>query len=139
MDLVVGTVWGSIYTNTGLAVLTNDGAGNFTTLTKLYAAAPGMVVVADLNGDKKADVVALESSLSRAAVFFQVPQLTVVQSAGTGLVSWPMSWTNWVLQSNLDLSTPNWMNIDNVLNDGTNKSVVVPASTNDIYFRLVPP
>jgi hypothetical protein len=63
----------------------------------------------------------------------------VVQSAGTGLVSWPMSWTNWVLQSNLDLSTPNWMNIDNVLNDGTNKSVVVPASTNDIYFRLVPP
>jgi hypothetical protein len=71
MDLVVGTTYGNVYTDTGLTVLTNDGAGNFAPVTKLYAAAPDPLAIADINGDGKPDLVAAESSSGRLAVSFR--------------------------------------------------------------------
>lgn len=136
-DLVVGTIYGNVYTDTGLTVLTNDGAGNFTTFIKLYAAGPDAEVVADINGDGKADLVALESPLNRVAVFLQVPQLTINQQADSVLVSWPASWSNWVLQANADVSTTNWAPRSDVSNDGTNKSLTVPISPTNLFFRLL--
>ena len=139
MDLVVGTIYGNVYTDTGLTVLTNDGAGNFAPGTKLYAAAPDPLAIADINGDGKPDLVAAESPLSRLAVFFQVPELSIARTTNTVVISWPASWTNWVFQENSDISTTNWQDRSNVTNDGTNKSLTFPVSATNLFFRLLPP
>jgi len=137
-DLVVGTVFGNIYTDTGLTVLTNDGVGSFTIATKLSVAGPKAVTIADVNADGKADLVVAETGLNRAAVLFQVPQLSFVPKPDSVLVSWPASWTNWILQANCNLSTSNWVTRNGASNDGTNKTIAEPLSVTNHFFRLVP-
>jgi hypothetical protein len=138
-DLVVGTVYGSIYVDTGLVVLTNDGAGNFIAVTKLHAAGPAAVVVGDLDDDGKADLISAEEALNRAAIFFQVPQLNIFGGPDQVRVWWPSSWTNWAFQESTGFSTANWVLGNDVIDDGTNRTIYVSVSSTNHFFRLLPP
>lgn len=137
-DLVVGTRLGSIYTN-GVTVLTNDGSGNFTIATKMFVDDPWAEAIADLNADGKPDIVVADPGVNQIAVFFQVPQLSIASQLSNAVVSWPASWTNWVLQENTNLSTTNWLTTTDILNDGTNNTASVPLSCSNLFFRLIPP
>lgn len=56
----------------------------------------------------------------------------------TALLYWPTNSGNFVLQQNLSLGTPNWVQNTNPVNlvNGTNK-VTLNLSTNSFFFRLI--
>jgi N-acetylneuraminic acid mutarotase len=67
---------------------------------------------------------------------------TVTLSIGTTstnsvIVSWPSSASGRVLQTNADLSAPNWGDIGQTpADDGTTKSIVVPSPGGTLFYRL---
>jgi len=66
------------------------------------------------------------------------PLLAVTASGSNVIVSWPSPGTGFVLQENPDLANPNgWANSGlSITDNGTTKSVTVPASAGNKYFRL---
>ena len=67
------------------------------------------------------------------------PKLNVF-SSNAAVVTWPDSaYTNiFALQTNADVNTTNWVNVSLPVNDdGTNKSVTLPAPANNLFFRLL--
>ena len=60
-------------------------------------------------------------------------------SAGASLIiSWPSPSTGFGLQQNTNLATTNWTGLAQTpTDDGTNKSVTVPISAGNEFFRLL--
>jgi N-acetylneuraminic acid mutarotase len=55
----------------------------------------------------------------------------------TIVISWPSSALSTTLQTNADLTTPDWGDSDATpTDDGTNKSVVLPATAGRVFYRL---
>jgi len=136
-------------TNT-LTVLTNDGSGGFdfcTTLTVGHG--PRSIAVTNVNGRLElitanwGDASTGYGSNNTLTVLIQLPpppELTVA-TAGPDVitVSWPLSATNFVLQTNADLTTTNWGIAGfAVSTNGLLQSITVnPALTGNLYFRLI--
>lgn len=139
VDLIVGNIFGSVYADTGLTVLTNDGAGGFSFANKLLVGEPEFIAAADFNGDGKTDLAAAGRAFSQVVVLFQVPQLNVSEEGPNLILSSPACWTNWTFQENSDLSSSNWTPRGVGINDGTNKSLLVPITNSGKIFRLAPP
>ena len=67
-----------------------------------------------------------------------LPSMDVVSSGTDIIVSWPSSFAAWSLQQNPDASNPaGWIDTSYPTNDdGTNKSIIVNATTGALFFRL---
>jgi hypothetical protein len=133
----------NLITNT-LTVLTNDGSGGFVFCTTLTVGdGPRSIAVADLNGDGKLDLISANYNDNTLTVLTQVtppPELTIASvSPDAVAVSWPSSTTNFVLQTNADLTTTNW-GIPNyaISTTGQVESVTIsPLPSENLFFRLM--
>jgi hypothetical protein len=144
VDLICGN-----YNDNTLSVLTNNGSGIFGRNATLKAIPrPGGLIAADFNGDGKMDVICVNGNVAlppnynipgALSVLVNVPTLTSIYSSNNLTVSWPSSWTNWTLSQNPDLTITNWTASTGIVNDGTNKSLTVPALANSLFFRLAHP
>lgn len=70
------------------------------------------------------------------------PYLTVFRTAtDTVVVCWPAPSTGWELQQNTNsVSSVNWSNVTSgILDDGTNKSLIVNPPTGNRFYRLHKP
>jgi uncharacterized repeat protein (TIGR03803 family) len=66
--------------------------------------------------------------------------LGISRSNSSCILSWPSPSTGYALQTNNNLSTTSWSNLDaSAADDGTNKSVTVISSSGSLFFRLVHP
>jgi len=80
------------------------------------------------------------SPAGESLIDFLMPTLTIESSANQITISWPVIWTNAVLQHSYGLAAPQWSAVTNsvsVVND-VNTVTVTPSSTND-FFRLALP
>lgn len=138
VDLIAGNIWGVVYDNT-ISVLTNAEGGVFAPAFEFSAISPQCVATADFNADNKIDLVAVDGAFSKIRLFFNAPTLAINPTNNHMVVSWPSSWTNWVLQQNSNLATTNWTTSGGVSNDGTNKSLTVAPQPGNMLFRLAAP
>lgn len=68
------------------------------------------------------------------------PLLSIHHSGGNAVVSWPSPADGWILQQTEDVAHPNWTSAPyDVADDGVDRSIFVPASTGNRFFRLVKP
>jgi hypothetical protein len=130
-------------TNT-LTVLTNDGSGGFDLCATLTVGNdPRSIAVADVNGDGKLDLVSANYDDNTLTVLTQVtppPELTTTSvSPDTVVVSWPLLATNFVLQTNSDLTTTNWGTPGYTIStNGQLESVTLnPLPLENLFFRLI--
>ena len=70
------------------------------------------------------------------------PLLTITPSGNRAIISWPSPSTGFLLQTNGNISTTNWVNytgsiVTNV--PGTNNSVTINPPTGKLFFRLMHP
>jgi hypothetical protein len=84
----------------------------------------------------------LEGGFWGAAMAVQIegsPLLTIRPVASNSVsVSWPSPSTGFVLQRNDDLTTTNWLNVTiSPIDNGITRSVTVPMSIGNQFFRLV--
>jgi hypothetical protein len=138
-----------------LSVLTNDGSGGF-----VLSSSPNMgvgsypyaVVAADINNDGKLDLISANGGSNSISVFINTttfspptstPSLNIKHSGNGMLVSWPSASAGWSLQQNSDLTTTHWgpsgYSGNNISDDGTNKSFVIPSQPGNLFFRLLHP
>ena len=77
-------------------------------------------------------------SLFAAVQMPGAPLLTVaLTQTNTAVVSWPSPSTGFTLQQNSSVGTTNWTDVGLTANDnGTTKSVIVPASPGSKFYRL---
>ncbi len=66
----------------------------------------------------------------------QAPLLTLTYSANQAIISWPLSFTGWTLQTNGNLSPGNWMNYGGTI---INNTVTNSRPTGNLFFRLTHP
>jgi len=133
-----------------LAVLTNNGSGGF-----VMAVAPFVgdlvdrVLAADINADGSPDLISGKAKwyphspnpifVSSISVFVSVPVLRIERVGHNVIVSWPSSWTNWVLQQSSALTAANWSASSGISDNGTSKSITVPSPIGNLFFRLTHP
>jgi hypothetical protein len=122
-----------------VSVLTNSGSNFIAGFSAVVGAGPSTIVVADLNADSKVDLVSANSGGHSVSVLMNVPVLKISKLGSNAMVSWPASWTNWVLQQKSNLNSGSWLNTGAITNNGTNKSVTVPAGSGNLFFRLSNP
>lgn len=68
------------------------------------------------------------------------PTLVVIHSGNSVKVSWPSPSSGFVLQQNSNLTTTNWPASGfTISDDGTNRSISLPAPTGNLFFRLSHP
>jgi hypothetical protein len=68
------------------------------------------------------------------------PLLSIHRSGGSAVVSWPSPADGWILQQTADVANPNWSSTPyDVADDGVDRSIFVPASVGNQFFRLVKP
>jgi hypothetical protein len=82
------------------------------------------------------------ASSGEAYAWQYAPTLQAASGGGNYVLAWPDSaFTNLLtLQSNTDLTTTNWTDVgSSVIDDGTNKSVTLPAPGTNVFFRLKQP
>jgi hypothetical protein len=65
------------------------------------------------------------------------PTLTITKAGPLVIVSWPSSFSGFILQENTDISTPNWTDVTNnvVTVPGENQVAINPQEANN-FFRL---
>jgi hypothetical protein len=131
-----------------LSILTNNGSGVFGSNATIIVGSNYPTLAADVNQDGKPDLICVDEGMqsdfmyvtsSTLSVFVNVPTLTSIFSSNNLTVSWPSSWTNWMLLQNPDLTTTNWTASTGTGNDGTNESLTVSVPTDSLFFRLVHP
>jgi hypothetical protein len=129
-------------TNT-LTVLTNNGSGGFGfNATLAVGNGPRSIAVADVNGDGKVDLISANYGTNTLTVLTQVippPSLTITPiSPDAVVVSWPLLATNFVLQTNSDLTTTNWGAPDYIIStNGQLESITInPLPSENLFFRL---
>ena len=64
------------------------------------------------------------------------PLLTIVYSNNQAIVSWPLSATGWMLQTNGNVGTTNWVNYGGAV---VNNTVTNSPPTGKLFFRLTQP
>jgi len=65
------------------------------------------------------------------------PLLTIIYSDGSAIVSWPASATTYMLQTNGNLATTNWVNdTSTITTAGGSNSVTITPPRGNVYFRL---
>ncbi len=105
-----------------LTVLTNNGSGGFgSNATLNVGSQPMCVVAADFNGDGKMDLACADAGITATnglvvlinTTPFPPPSLSITLGGGQAALSWPGWATNYVLESNADLSTTNWVAVTN--------------------------
>lgn len=75
---------------------------------------------------------------SLVANFVPAPTLTVLNQAGSLVLSWPTNFSGFSLQQNLDLNTPNWeIPVEGFIPVGTNYQAIISTTTGTRFFRLV--
>ncbi|MFM2294474.1 MAG: hypothetical protein RLZZ350_887 [Verrucomicrobiota bacterium] len=82
------------------------------------------------------------ASSGEAYAWQYAPTLQAASGGGNYVLAWPDSaFTNLLtLQSNTDLTTTNWTDVGSpIIDDGTNKSVTLPAPATNVFFRLKQP
>lgn len=61
-------------------------------------------------------------------------------STNTVIVQWPSPSTGWNLQQNTDLASTNWSTVvSGLVDDGTNKSLIVNPPSGNRFYRLASP
>ncbi|PYM12489.1 MAG: hypothetical protein DME18_11285 [Verrucomicrobia bacterium] len=131
-------------------VLLNNGDGGFQIAVNFALGVPQEVVprwvaVGDFNGDGKPDLAVANERSGNVSVL-----LNTCASAGVNLVaarrnnaltvSWPLPYTNFVLESATNLGSRNWQGIskESTTNNGRCE-VTVPLDQGQRYFRLHKP
>lgn len=131
--------------NNSIQIFTNNGSGIFGSNTTITVAGiPQSLITADVNSDGVADFVTADRNLNLLTVLTQTglarPLLKINHpSASSILLSWISSSTNFVLQTNNNLLTTNWLPANLTVNtsSGTNQSATLsPAPPGKLFFRL---
>lgn len=121
-------------------VLTNNGSGSFVLVaTCPVLPFPEGIAAADVNDDGRVDVISANSLGDTLSVLINAPTLGINFSSNSVLVSWPSSWTNWMLLQNSDLRTTNWISSTGIADDGTNKILTLAPTMGNLFFRLLHP
>ena len=87
-----------------------------------------------------ADGSKLVAALYGRGVYTAPPEILLGNSISNNncILSWPSFATGFGLQTNGDVSTTNWSDAGLPVNDdGTNKSVTLPAPASNLFFRLI--
>jgi hypothetical protein len=65
------------------------------------------------------------------------PVLSIGHSGNEVIVSWPANFSNFILQQNNDLATPNWVDVTNSVNVvGEENQVVISPAVDNNFYRL---
>jgi hypothetical protein len=64
------------------------------------------------------------------------PLLTITYAGNQAVVSWPLSATGWTLQTNGNVSSPNWVNYGGTI---VNNALTNTHPTGTLFFRLTHP
>ena len=129
-----------------IQVFTNNGSGGFGSNTTINLGTQSSVVTANVTGTtRKYVITANHSPLGKLTVLTQPgpfsPHLTITHpSLNSFKVSWVSTYTNFILQTNSNLTAPNWSpaNLPLSLSNGTNQSSTLnPAPPGKLFFRLV--
>jgi len=136
-----------------LTVLTNNGYGVFGSNTTLTVGTlPYFLVAADVNADGKPDLITANFKDNTVTVLLNTtffpsatnqPALTEKIEGKNARVSWPSVSPGWELQENPNLTRLAWLPSGfagyPITDDGTNKSLTLPSSFGNLFFRLLHP
>ena len=68
------------------------------------------------------------------------PLVTITRTGNTVVISWPSPSTGFGVQETASLGSPTWANLGQTINDnGTTKSVMIPAPIGNKFYRLRKP
>jgi len=148
-DLIVATANVDETAGNTVTILTNNGSGFFGFYATIAVdVAPNWVAAADVNGDGKPDLI-VTSTDGRLAVLINTiafstpttpPVLSTTLSGPNLVISWSSSATDLVVQTNSDLSSPNWGTASYIITTNeTGESITIPKPPGDLFFRLFRP
>lgn len=141
------------YPDGTISVLTNNGSGRFVLASTLSVDShPLSFAAADVNANGKLDFISASYSSNSLSVLTNnttfptptsTPTLNLTPTGSAIKVFWPSASPGWSLQQNPDLTQSYWgpsgYGAYPILDDGTNKSLTLPAKSGNLFFRLVHP
>jgi len=107
-----------------------------------YPADPGLAGSIDefriYNGRLAPDEIVASDLLGPDQTLSTLASLSVTESAGSLVLTWPLANAGFILQASTSLTSPGWVTLTNVpaLNSSTNWQVSVPISGGPQFFRL---
>ncbi|HEY9174896.1 MAG TPA: VCBS repeat-containing protein [Verrucomicrobiae bacterium] len=135
-----------------LRVFTNNGVGTFGYDTTIPVGRIPNVFSADLDSDGKLDLACPNFRDGTVTVLLNTtaftpansrPSLTIERQADGVRVAWPSAAPGWSLQQKPDVSAVNWLPSGHegfgIADNGMNKSLTLPASHANRFFRLLHP